>query len=53
MFEFFFFREEDGLKVVSWGFFVIRVLLGFKGGDGVCVGLFFYLSEELMFIGYV
>lgn len=52
MFEPFLPREEDGLKAASWGLFVIRALLGFKGGDGACAGLSSYPSEELMFTGY-
>lgn len=48
MFELFL-PKEDGLR----GRFVIRALLCFKGGDGVCAGLSSHPSEELlMFIGY-
>lgn len=53
MFEPFLPREEDGLKAASWGLFVIKELLGFKGGDGACAGLSSHSSEELlMFTGY-
>lgn len=53
MFEPFLPREEDGLKAAGWGLFVIRALLGFKGGDGACAGLSSHPSEEfLMFTGY-
>lgn len=53
MFEPFLPREEDGLKAAGWGLFVIRALLGFKGGDGACAGLSSHRSEEfLMFTGY-
>lgn len=46
-------EQEDGLKTVSWGLFVIRALLGFKRGDGACAVLSSYASEELlMFTGY-
>lgn len=48
-----FLPKEDGLKPASWGRFVIRELLCFKGGDGVCCDLPSHPSEELlMFIGY-
>lgn len=53
MFEPFLPEEEDGLKAASWGLFVIRAVLGFKGGDGAGAGLSSHSSEELlMFTGY-
>lgn len=52
MFELFLPRE-DGLKAASWGLFLVKKPLYFKGGDGACAGLSSCPIEELlMFTGY-
>lgn len=52
MFELFLPRE-DGLKAASWGLFLVKEPLYFKGGDGACSGLSSCPIEELlMFTGY-
>lgn len=46
--------REDGLKAASWGLFLVKEPLYFKGGDGACTGLSSCPIEELlmMFTGY-
>lgn len=48
-----FLPREDGLKAASWGLFLVKEPLYFKGGDGACSGLSSCPIEELlMFTGY-
>lgn len=48
-----FLPREDGLKAASWGLFLVKEPLYFKGGDGACAGLSSCPIEELlMFTGY-
>lgn len=41
-------KEEDGLRAASWGLFVIRAVLGLRGGDGAGAGSSSHSSEELL-----
>lgn len=48
-----FLPREDGLKAATWGLFLVKEPLYFKGGDGACAGLSSCPIEELlMFTGY-